>query len=303
MAFRPAPDLAAILDRVKAKASPKLRKSIEAALRNARGDFAELLKTMDLADAIEVAAIWEGLLDSLATLYGDGGPLLRYMTEAGEGVAHAAGLPWAKLDNGFALRAGNWLQEEGAKRVSSITHETRQAMRDVLQDSITGPKGLRKVAREIYNLPGLGLDTRQMSAFEKQMARYLRRVEDGDWTKSQFQFALDRHYEGKLLYRSRRLALTEASDAVHASLDMTMREAVARGEVDAEEYEWAWVTRTVNACPICEAFNDARRPLTGGVFTSRPVASGKYAGQVLTIVDPTVHPFCLCTKQAVEKGR
>lgn len=297
----PAPMVAA-LDRIARQASPKVAREIRAAIAKARIQWRALRAELSPQEIADLGAFWDSLRTDMLAVYGVDGAIHRALVSGAKSAATAQRFRYAFVETRVKEGALAWLESTGTQRITRILATTRAAIRAEIERSITGPKSLRSLADAIVKLPGLGLDARQLRAFERLIPGYVARVQAGELSTSQMNFALEKIYGRKLRYRARRIAVTEARNAVNAGQDMALRAAVAEGQLDGERYELEWLARVINACPICIALDGTRRPLEGGVFRSRPIESGTYAGQELEFERPGAHPNCACATRTVAKG-
>lgn len=297
----PAP-LVAALDRITKQASPKLAREIRAALRGARTQWQALRAELSPQEIADLATFWDALRTDMLAAYGVDGTIHRALVAGAKSAAKAQGFRYSFVETRVREGSLAWLESTGTQRITRVTSATRSAIRAEIATALNGPKSLRHLANAIVKLPGLGLDGPQLRAFERLIPGYVARVQAGELTTSQFNFALEKIYGKKLRFRARRIAVTEARNAVNAGQDMALRAAVAEGKLSQEQYELEWLTRVINACPVCIALDGTRRPLDGGVFRSRPIASGKFAGQELEFERPGSHPFCACGVRTVVKG-
>jgi hypothetical protein len=297
----PAPFMAA-LDKALATTSPPVRRALLAALHNLRVDFVALARQVGPAGATEAAELWLSLTQQLGKLYDSQSALMRTMVVTGEAAAAVLAVDWSLLERGFTAAAQSWLTEHGARLVTAVGWETRKAVKALVQARFTGPKALQVAARELVELPGLGLDRVQTMAFIRQAEAIRVEAAALGWSRSQVRFALEKRWQRMMYHRARRIAITEASNAANAAVDFTVREAAGRGLYPADQWELEWVARVIGSCPRCAALDGARRPLTGGYFVSRPVGGkGKGAGGIISAERPTIHPHCYCGMRTVPK--
>lgn len=266
-----------------------MRRAILEAFAEARVAFRLALAGSTIAEAADDPKVWEVLSAALAKLYAVDGPLFAAMIAAGLRTAGLVGFNWADDEIGFVGRATAFLDREGARLVTAVTAETREAVRRVLSIA----KNLDALRRELVAIPALGLDQVQARAFAKRVSELIAAGDSAGWSEKRLRQAIDREFRRRLRYRANRIAITEARTAANAAQEYAVDAAVDRGELPAG-LELEWITRVVRACPICKALDGQRRPVRNGLFTSRVIEAGRYKGQRLTIQRPTVHPYCYC---------
>ncbi len=166
-------------------------------------------------------------------------------------------------------------QTETAKLVTSVTNETRQAIRDVItksiQDGVT-PKDTAKLLRDV-----VGLNSQQSMAvynlwqkLDKQGASNI--VKDK---------ATAAYGEKLLRYRTETIARTEIMRAQNLGQRAAWNDAVAKGHIGAQSSKVWIVALDDRLCPLCEGQSGEVVPLDG-------VFSGG-------VSEPPLHPRCRCT--------
>src|SRR3990170_4729003 len=158
-------DLPAV-SRVAARLEPALRRRFLAAVAAARDkiDLEALTDALRAGHATEaeVAAKLDALAGSLGGMVVElkagflAGAKIGYENLASAGVAVNF-----DLVNQYAV---TWARTQGSSRVTVITEETREAIRDLIGRSFTEGWDARKTARQLVTLEGFGLNRPQMQA-------------------------------------------------------------------------------------------------------------------------------------------
>lgn len=146
--------------------------------------------------------------------------------------------------------------------VSGLTQETRQVLRQVIVDGTREGLNPRTIARDLRD--SIGLTPHQ----EQHVRSYRRALEQGDYanalgrqlssgvsdrtvrrvardgkalTERQIEVAVERYRANQIAYRAEVIARTETSRNVHAGLDDAFRQAVDRGDVEADQLVREWI--------------------------------------------------------------
>ncbi len=196
-----------------------------------------------------------------------------------------------------------WLEREGAKLVTVVSNNTRAAINQLVQDAFAGSDSVQSAAAKILRVKGFGLTRPQAISYEKWVAGLLDPDGPGaGLSERKIRQLMRQKYQKMLKHRAGVVADTETKNAGNASQGQLWREAVAQEKLDPAVYVMEWVTRVVGACPRCEALDGTTAEIVGGQFESRLVESGSFAGQVIIIGSPTVHPKCQCTRRIINRA-
>ncbi len=298
-----------LIDRAAALGIPGARKIILEA-------FEDLMKNIgvgQIAEAIAIGAAgpiyattepWDAFSAKLMTLFEIDGPLAATMAGATAGTINTLPIDPIGLDAvAIDAAAEAWLQRNGAKLITQVTNNTRDAINQLVKDAFSGPDTIKRSARKILRSKNFALNHRQAQSFEKFVAGLLDPTGPGaDLSAAKIQQLIDRKYAKMLKQRAKLIAQTEAYNAGNAAQSQLWREAAASGDLDPEIYTQEWVTRMVNSCPRCIALDGATAEINGGVFTSQViVGGGKWDGQIIVIAQPLVHPGGFCTRRIINR--
>jgi hypothetical protein len=161
---------------------------------------------------------------------------------------------------------------------------TRQIARRAIAESATHGFNPRRVAQDFRD--SIGLTPGQ----EQWVANYRRYLEQGDYlhasslelssghadrtlrrldrddktlTPAQIDDFVERYRQNAITYRAETIARTEALRNAHDGVDDAMRQAVARGDIEADQLEAEWHAgpATQNARPDHQAMDGVRVPL------------------------------------------
>jgi hypothetical protein len=296
------------IDRAALLAIPAIRKLFIAAVTGLRDGITD----DQVADAIAgggAAAILgnEEAWGVFASILGDAfvpeGPLSKAMAAVIRRTSAEAPLAGLALDQ-QAIRdaAARWLDRHGAAQVQQITESTRVGVKAVVEEAFAGPLSRREAARRLTKIKGFGLTQKQGADLGSWMER---QKATGKWdalTEREIQYRIDREFNRRVRERANVVAHTEAYDAGNQARIDTYRAAVDQGVLGAGDYLLEWITRGYNVCPRCDALDRKTAEIVGGVFVSDVVKEGKYAGQVLRVERPTVHPRCYCTLRSIARS-
>jgi hypothetical protein len=148
-------------------------------------------------------------------------------------------------------------RENTYKNVQGLVEETRENLRTVLVDGQRAGTNPRVMAREIRHSIGLTDQQAQwVRSYEADLRagrfsaarsrelhddRLLRGVKRGDTlTDAQVEKAVERYRKAQLKYRAEMIARTEAGRNVHAGSEESFRQAIARGDLTADDIVGEW---------------------------------------------------------------
>lgn len=191
-------------------------------------------------------------------------------------------------------RAAAWADKNAATLVRGLTTESRETVRQVIADGVRAGANPREIARDLRD--SIGLTPSQAQA----VANYRTQLETGDYsgaldralsgahsdrtiaaaqradralTSDQIDLAVERYRSNYVSYRAEVIARTEALRAVHAGNHELYRQAIERGDVDADQLtrEWNHAGHGRNSRPGHVEMQDQERgieepfenPLTG----------------------------------------
>lgn len=281
-----------------------VRRAFQAMLGQVSASAAEEAIRSGRADPIlDVTKAWGDLADILSEAFDVGGALAGTFESAAHLTAQEAPLASKALDLSVLpdLAAG-YLDREGARLVVDVTDATRQAIREIVRSTFTGPVNIQDAARELVGLREFGLSPQGQRSLLLYSADLQQQVEDGDLSQAEMRHLSQVRGEALRRQRGALVARTEAYNAGNAGRRQMYEEAVEQGKLDPDTYVLRWVTRAIHVCPRCEAFRDAIADISGGKFTSRPVDRGSWNGKVLTAERPTLHPGCYCALTSARRS-
>jgi hypothetical protein len=253
-----------------------------------RGDYANAIVGLDAAAATLATEIQAQFVvaGQRASEWLDGqvaDKLIRF-DSASPAVAERARANQLELVQGFTLEQNQ---------------TTRQIAQRAIVESATLGTNPRRVAQDFRD--SLGLTTQQ----EQWVASYRRALEQGDYLRAteyelssgqadrtlrrldrdggtlspkQIDDYVERYRQNAITYRAETIARTEALRNAHEGADEAMRQAIERGDVEAEQLECTWHAgpNTTDARQDHQAMNDVTVPygtdfvLPDGTRMSRP---------------------------------
>lgn len=161
--------------------------------------------------------------------------------------------------NDHAVR---WAQQNELATVRQITEDQRQTMRTVIVDGVRDGRNPLEIARDLRDSIGL-------TDYQAQIVQnYRSALESGDWSDAlgreltdgrsdrsveaarragkqlradQIDTMVERYRQNMVGMRAEMLARTEALRVVHQGTDEMFRQAIARGDVDADSLVGQWM--------------------------------------------------------------
>lgn len=181
------------------------------------------------------------------------------------------------LQNPYAIQ---WIQRHTADLVTTVTEETKRAIRQVVLDAFEQGLPARQAAMRIR--PLVGLTARDSRA----ALRYWRTLnEEGDMTARRANELADTYAARLHRQRALTIARTEAVSASNAGVQESWQQAQQAGLVDPEtRQEWIAAVESSRTCPACLELDGQRVPL------GQPFRSSVYG----PVYRPTAHPQCRC---------
>lgn len=279
--------------------------------------FADPRETDDLADAVSgeetalrrafLAAVREMLvvLESADTSNGVSSTVLSDMlrafdttlTERGQPSleqAHTRGAQFAydrlprSVTVGYSFDLINpeavlWSQIHSATMVTSVSDETRRAIRSAITRALSLGADPRDVARQIHDL--IGLTERDALAVGNLRTRL---IEEGR-SDAQIERMVARYAARLLRRRAETIAIHETMTAANRGQEALWSNAVGDGLLVASEWERKWIiARDERTCKLCRPLDGKRAPMLGGSFEGG-------------VVYPPRHVRCRCTTGLVRK--
>jgi len=179
------------------------------------------------------------------------------------------------LTNPAAVRA---VDTEVANLVREITNESRQAIRDLLQQSMLGSFDVHQLARQIRN--SIGLTSRYAVAVDN----YQQTLLDNGMPDGQAMTRSQAYADRLLRYRAQMIARTEVIRATSAGQQAVWNDAQAEGLLPVDAQRVWIVTPDDRLCEICAAMEGQTVGLQEP-FQSVDVGAVDY---------PPAHPSCRC---------
>jgi len=181
------------------------------------------------------------------------------------------------IDNPYAVR---YAEQQGARLITRVTDETRQAVRRIVSRAIDQGGHPYEQARRIREVVGLteqhalAVDSYRQGLLEEGFnPLYVDRMASG-------------YRERLLTYRARNVARTETLNAANAGLQASWEDLANRGILDPTRTRRVWITTPDDRrCIYCAAMDGQEVGLT------EPFHSDQF-GEVMF---PTLHPSCRCT--------
>lgn len=213
-------------------------------------------------------------------------PLMeKLLLRAGEvGVpvfAETLGVPALDLGT-YRSRAVKAARELVGEAITLITHETRQAVREIVADGFAQGQTPRQIANRLAQT--VGLDARRARGFET----FLQDLQDDppDLSEEQIQRLIDREYSRRLKSRGLAIARTETAAAAAAAQSAIWDTAIDEGKLQEQAYVRVWVRiPAAKPCPICGPLQKKRARIRGGYYVG---AGGK------RYYRPPGHTNCRC---------
>ncbi len=210
-------------------------------------------------------------------------------------------------------RAVAWSSQNKLEMVRGFTQEQREVTNKVITEGVRAGTNPREVAKEIRG--SIGLTPNQVD----HVASYRRALESGDYANAlgrelshgqsdrsiaaaqskgtalsaeQIDTAVDRYRANYIAYRAEVIARTEALRAVHAGNEELFRQAIERGDIDADA-----ITRTWNpeGGPRTRASHRAMKGQTrsfGEMFTTGAGIDIAYPGDPNAPIEETAQCRC-----------
>lgn len=246
-------------------------------------------KTVDLsAETGELASIYVELLRDGA------------MSDIGPGEAARLALRF-DVSSPWVVR---WAQTHAAQLVTSISEQSRLAIRTIITNAALNGGAPAVVARDIQQ--AIGLTERDARALASYRAGLEQAIVDGTkgellrnrWALSTARGTIraeridplvDRYAERLLQNRAMVIARTETLAAANQGQLGLWQQMAHQGMLDPGRTQRKWVTaRDDRVCPIC-------RPLNGQTIGFSGVFSTVHRNSLLTSETPPIHPSCRCT--------
>ncbi len=298
------------IDKAAALSIPAVRKIFDAAARELRegitDDEIEKALAGKAAGPILSSAAWELFAAKLAEMFAIDGPLAKTMAAAYRRGMKEAPLKGHALDFAELEKAtARYLKRHGARLVKDVTRSTKRSIAVIIR-SASRAGTTKRAARAILKIKGFGLTRHETAQFDAWARRLYARAANPksdlfELSARELQQRLNREYRRRLRHRAKRIANTEAYGAGNAARRELWTEAVDQGVLDADAYLLQWITRVIAVCPRCEALHEKTAKIVDGVFVSDPVEEGQFAGTVIRILRPTVHPWCYCAIRTVRR--
>lgn len=198
--------------------------------------------------------------------------------------------------------------------VQGLSAETRQTVRQVITDGQRSGLNPRTIARDIRQ--SIGLTPTQ----EQHVRNYRRALEQGDFgnalgrelssgqsdrtvrraqrdgtalTEQQIDTAVERYRQNYVQYRAETIARTESARNVHAGIDESMRQAIERGDVEAEQLVKEWIHAGRGHSRPAHAAMDGKTVKWGELFELPTGARMRYPHDPSAGADENAN--CRCT--------
>jgi hypothetical protein len=232
-------------------------------------DIADWLKTQNSLDAIESRLLvgdYQGVIQEVESA----ARMFATQTHSAFIQGGQQGAEWLDsqlpdklvrfdVKNDYAIRAA---ERNELELVRGLTQEVRETVHSIIIDGTRTSANPREMARDIRS--SIGLTPTQ----DKAVRSYRQALEQQDWSNAlsrelssgqgdrtvrrlqrdggslspkQVDSLVDRYRENALTWRAETIARTESSRNVHAGLEESFRQAVERGDVDAEQLVKEWI--------------------------------------------------------------
>lgn len=264
------------LHRIADTLEPELRLAFLRAVRlvQARLDLGNLEDALNRGQ-LEHSPFWQALESELDSAFR---APIRAAVLGGAGVADqrlSFGSMRFDLTNPAAVRA---VDQSVATLVQGLTEESRQAIRDLVRQSVQGAFDVRQLARQVRG--SIGLTTQYAMAVE----RY-RQTQVTNGLSEGRAAARSEAYATRLLrHRATTIARTEVLRATNAGQQAVWNDAQAEGLLPGDAQKTWIVTPDDRLCPRCAPLEGQTVPVTAPFATD--------AGPVM---QPPLHTSCRCT--------
>ena len=269
------PDDLPALTRLAERLEPRLRREFLQAVNALRGEIDLEALAAAVASGNVSAAEAVARLDELAARLDGMVPILRQGFLEGAGFAHQA-LASAGLALRFDLinpHAVTWVERHGADLVTGIADASRQAIRDLVAESVAGGPDVRATARAIRDV--VGLTPRQAQAVQNFRERL---IDDGIGFENVMRRG-ERYAQAQLRLRATTIARTEVLTSENAGQQALWREARQQGLLEATTRRVWIATPDDRLDEQCEALDGEETGL------EEPFSGG--------VMQPPAHPQCL----------
>jgi hypothetical protein len=257
---------------------------------NAQGDSMRLNEIRAAMDSGDINPEWlsRWRKDYFKFVNNDLGPQWKdAMKTNGEytinGLNKAMALRKPLIWNDEAAAISNWLGDNGARLLTQVTGEQRQAVSTLIhQFTVNQPMGAMELSRVLR--PTVGLNGPQAAA----LAKYRQSLLDADTPRARIEELVNKKTIEGIVSRSEMIAQTELSFAYHAGADIALQQAIEEGAfLDDQFVVKVWLCNP-GCCVFCQAINGEKRPLDDYYIVDP--RTGK------EIYRPPYHPRCICTQ-------
>lgn len=191
-------------------------------------------------------------------------------------------------------RVLSYIRLKTAERVTLVSNETKDAIRDVVARALREELPTVEVHRAIKAV--IGLNRRQGIALDN----YTKAQRATDAPKSVVNGRIDRFRDEQLKFRANMIARTETMDAVNQGHLEGQRQARDLGWFGNKNGYKEWVTAPEDGrlCPTCREMSGEKVPLDSQfnvTLYSESKSGGLKAKGSVKVDTPPVHPHCRCT--------
>lgn len=243
---------------------------------------------------------WDAFLRELRVLSSDSSPVLKTMDAAGRNAVRFSPSAATAADFNFETfyrAARRWNSVHGSQLVTNVSDSTKEAIRTIVDQAFAEPKGVRQAARTLLDVKGFGLDKVKQQTLRRYTSDLIAQGRPAD----QVDRMTRERWKKLRKARSILVARTESYTAAGEASRLVWSQEASTGALSTSVYVLQWITRLIRVCPRCMALNGKTTEVQGGIFESDPVASGSFAGQVIRVRRPTVHPGCFCALRVIRR--
>lgn len=277
--------------------SVRLEREGQAALERAFGEYRRaILAALDLlgdvrADKVVDLLPWDDASGGLREVWER--VMSRMLLAAGEHEQRALRLPpdAFTVENPYAAK---WMESNGSERITWVTNETRDAVRDIINRGLADRRTIRETAKDIKASGLIGLRPDQVAASD----RYMAQLEDSGMSAGEIDNAVAKYNKELLRQRTMLISRTETANGLTEGRRQAWFVARDRGYLPTDarrrwnagsEYDSRGRKRT---CDFCLDFHRQTAPLDGE-YVSR---SKRYRSN-----GPTgdSHPACRCSENII----
>ncbi len=186
---------------------------------------------------------------------------------------------------GFHPSIGQWARENGGRRITMITDDTRKQIMEIVRDGLDEGRNPKDMAKFIR--PLIGLNAPQQRAIMNLIAT----MQNEGVSQARINQMIERMTNKKLKERAELIARTEAITATAVGTEAAWRQSQSQGLLPTTGIQKRWIAAigSSRTCPLCISLHGQEVPV-GQPFSRRGVEYD----------NPPAHPGCRCSMGLVE---